>query len=108
MSQKFVGVRRIVSVEAHRGDQITYPMGDNPLGYIMYQSDGYVSYQIMSSERQQFAVNDRMEGTNEEYANAGKTYSGYSGTYEVHENTVIHNVGGFFPNQIDKQLIRHF
>jgi hypothetical protein len=109
MSQKFIGIWKLVSIEFHRGDQITYPWGDKLHGYIMYLSNGYMSVQMMVAERQQFAVNDAFGGTLEEYTDAGKTYSGYCGTYELRENAVIHNVEvSFFPIWTGTQFIRHF
>jgi hypothetical protein len=108
VSQKFVGVWRLVSVEFHRGDQITYPWGDNPIGYLMYLRNGYMSVQLMAAERQPFALGDSLNGTFEEYADAGKTYSGYCGTYEVREDAIIHHVDvSFFPNWIGTQFIRY-
>lgn len=109
MSQKFVGVWKLVSFQFHRGDQITYPAGENPLGYLMYTSNGYMSAQVMAEERQQFAVDDPRGGTFEEYADAMKTYSGYCGTYEVRENVIIHNMEvSWYPNWTGTQIIRYF
>ncbi|MEE8571251.1 MAG: lipocalin-like domain-containing protein [Candidatus Bathyarchaeia archaeon] len=109
MSQKFVGIWKLVSFEFHQGNKVTYPLGDKPQGYIMYLSNGYMSVHMIATERLQFAVNDHLGGTLEEYADAGKTYAGYCGTYEVREDTVIHNVEvSFFPNWTGIQFIRHF
>jgi hypothetical protein len=108
MSQPFVGVWRLVSIEFHLGDQITYPWGDHPIGYLMYQQNGYMSVHLMASERQPFAGGDSLNGTSEEYADAGKTYAGYCGTYEVREDAIIHHVEvSFFPNWSGTQFIRY-
>ena len=108
MSQRFVGVWKLVSVEFHRGDQITYPYGQDPIGYIMYTGDGYMSVHVMASERRPFASGDYLDGTLEEYADAGKTYAGYCGTYEVHDNTIIHHVdASSVPQWVGVQFVRH-
>ena len=109
MSQQFIGVWKLVSFETHRGDQITYPGGHDPTGYLMYTPDGFMSAQIMTQNRQPFAVNNAQSGTVEEYATAGKTYVGYCGTYEVGENTVTHTFEvSYVPNHVGQQLVRHF
>jgi hypothetical protein len=109
MSQQFISVWKMVSFETHRGDQITYPGGHDPSGYLIYTPDGYMSAQMMTKNRQQFAVNDARSGTIEEYANAGKTYAGYCGRYEVGESTITHVVEvSYFPNYVGQRLVRYF
>ncbi|MCW4041133.1 MAG: lipocalin-like domain-containing protein [Candidatus Bathyarchaeota archaeon] len=108
MSQKVIGVWKLVSCEFHHGDQVTYPWGHYPLGYLMYLRNGYMAVQLMAAERQRFASGDSLKGTFEEYADAGKTYAGYCGTYEVRENTVIHHVDvSSFPNWVGEQFVRY-
>ena len=109
MSQQFVGIWKMVSFETHRGDQVTYLGGHDPIGYLIYTPNGFMSAQMMTKNRQQFAVNDPRSGTIVEYANAEKTYAGYCGTYEVGENTVTHRVEvSYFPNYVGQQHVRHF
>lgn len=108
MSQVFIGVWKLVSIEYHRGDRIFYPK-DHFRGYIIYTPNGYMSVHIMASKRHHFRSEDWLNGTPEEYAASGKTYTGYCGRYEVRENTVIHHVEmSHFPNWVGTDFVRYF
>ena len=108
MSQEFVGVWKLVSFEYHRGGQIFYPK-DTFTGYIMYTSNGYMSVHIMAMERQPFKSADWLNGAVEEYVDAGKTYTGYCGTYEIRENEITHHVEmSHFPNWVGTDFVRCF
>ena len=43
-----IGAWRLVTYEAHSGDEISYPLGEDASGYIMYTPDGYMSVLIMA------------------------------------------------------------
>ena len=63
---------------------------------------------MMSKERRPFASGDHSNGTLEEYAEAGKTYIGYCGTYTVRKNAVIHHVDvNYFPNHVSVDHVRY-
>ena len=50
---RLVGTWRLVSWEHQDGaGQITFPVGRDPQGYIIYTADGYVSVQMMTARRQ--------------------------------------------------------
>jgi hypothetical protein len=67
----------------------------------MYLPNGYMSVHMMTKERRPFASGDHYNGTFEEYAEAGKSYIGYCGTYTIRENAVIHHVDvNYFPNHV--------
>jgi Lipocalin-like domain len=84
------------------GSEPFYPMGETPMGIIMYTPDGYMSAQLMKPEgRENFAVNDFYEGTLEEYKAAGSTYIAYTGPFKVDEEkrTLTHSMFiSLFPN----------
>ncbi|MDP5708005.1 lipocalin-like domain-containing protein [Pseudomonas aeruginosa] len=83
------------------GSQPFYPLGEHPMGIIMYTPDGYRSAQLMKSGCQNFAVNDFYEGTLEEYKAAGPTYIAYTGPFKVDEEqrTLTHSMFiSLFPN----------
>ena len=108
MSQALIGVWKLLSVEYNRGDRIFYPT-DRLSGYTMYTPNGYMSVHIMTMKRRPFRSEDWLNGTPEEYASAGKTYTGYCGRYEVRENTVIHHVEmSHFPNWVGTNFVRYF
>ncbi len=60
------------------GSAPVYPMGERPMGTIMYASDGYISAQLMRSGRPNFASGDWFNGVTEEYREDASTYIAYS------------------------------
>jgi Lipocalin-like domain len=101
-SNPLTGTWRLISWENRdEGGHISYPLGKDALGYIMYNHDGYMFVAIMSPERTKFAAGDLLGGTTEERAQAAGTYVSYCGRYEFHGETVIHHVElSLFPNWV--------
>lgn len=64
------------------GEEITYPMGLKPKGLIIYNSDGYMSAQIMNTDVENFDKNDN------------SAYLAYSGPFETDDikQTVSHTM----------------
>ena len=80
---QLVGGWRLVSyTETPHGGEASHPLGDNPLGTILYTPDGYMSAQLASPEPYQ----------DEQAPDA--YYIAYSGPYDVDEQarTVTHHV----------------
>jgi hypothetical protein len=78
---------------------ISYPLGRDAVGVIVYTDDGYMFVAIMCPDRQPFAAGDLLKGSGEEKARAAETYVSYCGRYELHGDTVIHHVElSLFPN----------
>jgi hypothetical protein len=66
-----VGAWRLVSWENQAADgQVTYPMGRDPIGYVLYTADGRFSVTISRAGRVRFAAGDLLGGTAEEKAQA--------------------------------------
>ncbi len=105
---RLVGTWRLVSWENQDdAGQITFPVGRDPQGYIIYTADGYVSVQIMTAQRQRFAVDDLLHGTTDEKARAAETFIAYAGRYELAPDTVIHHVElSLFPNWVGTRQVR--
>ena len=83
------------------GSAPVYPMGERPMGIIMYTPDGYMSAQLMRSGRSNFASGDWFNGTTEEYRKEASTYIAYSGPFHVNEEkkTLSHSMFvSLFPN----------
>src|SRR5215218_2315506 len=93
-SNPLVGTWRLVSWENRsvEDDEVSYPLGKDATGYIMYNSDGYMFVAIMGSNRLKFAAEDLLSGTTEEEARAEETYVSYCGPYEFRGDTVVHHV----------------
>ena len=83
------------------GQKISYPLGKDAVGYIMYNEDGYMFVAIMRPNRVRFAAGDLLGGSAEEKAQAANTYVSYCGRYEFNGDTVIHHVDlSLFPNWV--------
>jgi hypothetical protein len=86
-----------------------HPLGEHPLGLILYTSDGYMSAQLQRPERPPFAEGDLLRATPEEYAAAGSSYIAYSGRFFVDERkrSLSHEMAvSLFPNWVGQQQVR--
>ena len=113
MSQaQFVGIWKLVSLELRPADgEVTYPLGRDAAGVLMYDASGHVSIQFHALGRPAFASGDPLRGTPEEISAAYQGYFAYYGTYEVHEaeGTVTHHIeGSLFPNWIGEPHRRFY
>jgi hypothetical protein len=103
-SNPLIGTWKLLSWENRSVDEdgpITYPLGEDATGYIMYSQDGYMFVAIMSPHRLKFAGGDLLSGTPEEEAQAEETFLSYCGRYELGEDRVIHQIElSSFPNWV--------
>src|SRR5215207_10547556 len=102
-SNPLVGIWRLISWENRSvdGQKISYPLGKDAVGYIMYNEDGYMFVVIMRPNRVRFAAGDLLGGSTEEKVQAADTYVSYCGRYEFRGGTVIHHVDlSLFPNWV--------
>jgi len=109
-SESFVGMWKLISYELKRADgRVSYPMGKDATGYIMYNDIGYMSVVIMAAGRQKFSSEVAQSGTDTEKVKAFDTYLSYCGKYEVKETKVIHHVEiSLYPNWAGTDLERTF
>ncbi len=91
----FVGTWRLLSWEAREPDgTIRHVYGRNPVGYLIYTADGYVSAEIMDPDRRQSDPHFPLEPADAQTLAEGdralaySTYVSYCGTYTVEEGTV--------------------
>lgn len=111
MTDRFIGTWRLISFERKSEDgQVSYPLGQDPVGYLVYSTDGYISGALMTANRPKWAVGtDMTTGTPEEKIASAETFFSYCGPYEVHENKVIHHVKAcLIPNWLDTKQERFF
>ena len=103
--ENFVGTWKLVSLELHRGDKVLYPFGEDAVGFIMYNPDGYMAAFLAPKERRKFESGDIGGGSVEEKVAAADTFVSYCGGFEVLPDMVVHHVEtSFFPNWVgDKQ-----
>lgn len=107
-----LGTWELVSyiAEDNHGGPVTYPLGADALGLIMYTGDGYMSAQIMRPDRPAFDSSESDGGTLEQAAAAAAGYLAYSGPFEVEESTgvVHHEVRvSLLPNWLNGAQLRH-
>jgi hypothetical protein len=114
LRQQLIGAWKLVSyiTTPTDGSAPVHPMGEDPMGIILYTPDGYMSAQLMRSGRRRFASGDWFDGTAEEYREEATTYLAYSGPFEVDEEkkTLTHSMFvSLFPNwigQTQPRLVR--
>jgi hypothetical protein len=102
-SNPLIGTWRLLSLENRSVDdgQVSYPLGEDATGYIMYNEDGYMFVAIMALHRLRFVADDLLSATKEEEAQAEETYVSYCGRYDFLADTVVHHVEmSLFPNWI--------
>ena len=102
-SNPLIGTWRLISWENRSvdGQKISYPLGKDAVGYIMYNEGGYMFVAIMRPNRVRFAAGDLLGGSTEEKTQAIDTYVSYCGRYEINGDTVIHHVDlSLFPNWV--------
>jgi hypothetical protein len=103
-----IGTWRLVSYE-QRGsdDRVSFPLGRQPLGYLVYAADGYMSVQMMARQRPGLPGGDVGAGSTEDKAAALDTYRAYCGPYEIAGDRVIHHVQiSSWPNRAGTDLVR--
>jgi hypothetical protein len=93
LADKLVGTWRVVRfVDTDPSGKVTYPFGEKPGGYVVYDPSGHLSVQIMRRPAQPtFAAGDDDKGTDAEVRAAYDGFVAYFGTYRVDEaNSVSH------------------
>jgi hypothetical protein len=81
----------------------SYPFGHDPYGLLIYTPDGFVSAMLMAKNRPRLSGNGFTEGTPDQYAEAGKSFIGYTGRYDVDEAKLVvthRPTVAFAPNMI--------
>jgi hypothetical protein len=99
---RFIGTWELISCELKNSNgEVNFPMGEDAIGYIIYNQDGYMSVAFMSANRHPFESGDILGGSIEEKESAIDTYVSYCGKYDVSEGYVTHHIEvSLFPNWI--------
>lgn len=107
-----LGTWRLVTWEAVDADgTVSYPMGDDVAGQLMYDDCGRVSAQLVRADQPPFASEDWRQATPDEMTAAWPNYFGYFGTFTVDADagTVTHHVDhGWFPNLTGTEQVRNY
>ena len=115
LKNRFAGTWKLVSIErlGPTGELLPAPAAPafgspNPIGFIVYDSDGYMAVTIMQSGRRRYAG---AQPTPEEAKAALLSYTSYFGTFSVSEadGVVTHHVqGSLNPNNTGTDQKRSF
>jgi len=95
MSDEFVGAWKLISLERRTAaGEVTYPMGQNPVGRLTYDALGRMSVQIMRPDRPKPQGVTPASWSAAEKAAAFDGFIAYYGTFKVSETerAVIHHV----------------
>ena len=109
--QRLIGTWRLVSYverDVDSGEE-NHPMGEHPLGLIMYAPDGFMSAQLSKANRSPFQGNDPRNGTPDEYTEAASGYLAYCGPFHVDERNQLltHEMQvSLFPNWLGQRQVR--
>ncbi|MBC5763011.1 lipocalin-like domain-containing protein [Ramlibacter albus] len=97
----------LVSWRQFRGEQVVLPMGDRPVGRLIYTADGWLSVNIMRGERPRMTTGDFVTASASEKVAAFEGYMGYSGRYELRDDEVIHQIDcASYPNWVGDAQVR--
>lgn len=108
MTHPIIGTWKLVSCETRTSDdRIFQPLGTNPVGYLVYTDNGFMSVAIMKSDRLRFQVGDIAGATPEEKIAAADSFISYCGSYKLEAQKVVHHVHvSFFPNWVGIDQVR--
>jgi hypothetical protein len=103
-----VGTWRLVSFQARDGDgRVTHPFGPDAVGFLTYTADGRMAVQFGRADRPSLAVGDWSAAPAAEVTAAAREFFAYCGTYEVHEDSVVHRVElSLMPNWVGAEQAR--
>jgi hypothetical protein len=87
------------------------PLGERPLGQVVYSADGHMAAQLVRAGRPAFASDDYRSAPDAVAAEAFRQYFGYFGRYtiDLDAGTVTHFIeGAWLPNLENTTQVRTF
>lgn len=89
--------------------EIVHLYGENPIGILTYDDNGYMNAQMGFRYRSNFTTESLGDGNPEEIMSAYKSYMAYFGRYyEKEPGVIVHHVEGcLFPNWQHRDEIRY-
>jgi hypothetical protein len=104
------GVWSLVAWRRIAGDgTISYPLGDDASGTLMYSESGRMAVQLTAAHRPKLSTDDPLGGSETERAAAYSTCLAYVGSYEVVGDTVVHRIDEcLYPNWAGAEQSRPF
>ena len=93
IAQQFTGTWRLVSFELRTAEgKVSYPMGEDARGLLIYDGNGRMSVQISRKSRPLSSSDDPLAGDTMPLGSVAEGYIAYFGSYRIDpdENTVTH------------------
>lgn len=107
MEKNVIGTWKLTKFEMKTDDKITYPYGDNPSGYLIYNENGHMAVLISKKDRKNVSTEDITNIPEIEKSQLVDGFLGYTGKYEVLTDRIVHHVElSFIPNWIGRSLER--
>jgi hypothetical protein len=106
--RRLVGAWRLRAWETTAEDgAIDHPMGEDPVGIVIYTDEGTMVTILARADRAPFAGADLLGGSVEEKVAALETFVSYASTWRLEGDEVIHTVVvSLFPNWVGTQQRR--
>ena len=100
IKDELVGTWRWVSATVERDGKTFEPFGSNPVGYMIFTTDGHFAWNMIRADIPKFASNNRLTGTPEENKSAVQGNISAFGTYTIDLDGVLtlQIIGSSFPN----------
>jgi hypothetical protein len=107
---RLLGAWRLVTWQSIAEDgTISYPLGEDAVGQLMYDASDRVSAQLVRTNQPHFASDDWRQARADEMCEAWPNYFGYFGTFTVNMTAVTHHIdAGWFPNLVGTDQTRHY
>jgi len=100
LKDQIVGPWQVVSIYNEEGGVRTYAYGEKPAGLLVFDRSGYVIQYLSKPGVPNFAANNRLKGTDQEYREVMQSMLSGFGRYAVEGDTVtIKWVASSFPNR---------
>jgi hypothetical protein len=107
MDKNVIGSWKLIKFEMKTNDNISYPYGENPLGYLIYSENGFMAVLISKDNRNNISAENITKISEEEKIQLADGFIGYIGKYEVLNNKIVHHVKlSFIPNWMGMPLER--
>ncbi len=102
-----VGTWRLISCALHDGERVNHPYGSMPTGFLTYTPEGRMSVMFGDPDRPLLENPDWRQNADGGVAAAARSFIAYSGTYDLREGEVSHQVEvSLIPNWIGQTLTR--
>jgi hypothetical protein len=98
LRQALLGTWRLVSFQVDRDGAVVKPLGDDPQGYLVYTPDGHMFVQFATRAQRTWPLRPEMLELPPPQPMVEMGFFAYCGTFEVHDDQVIHQREfGVFP-----------